>query len=451
MSRLPIRVRLAGAFALAMALVLALAALLVYVRMKETLDDGIDGSLRSRADSLAALVERSGPAITPAEGSLAEPEEAFAQVLDQGGRVRGATGGAVTPALSAAEARRGARESFVLERAVPGVDGHARVLVRPAGGYATATGASLEDRDETLAELIATFAVGAPIAVLLASGVGYLLARSGLGPVESMRRRAEQVSLARSGERLPLPEARDELRRLGETLNEMLARLEAAFEREREFVADAGHELRTPLAALKTDVETALSERAGDDDRRDALTAALAEIDHLAQMAEDLLTAARSADGPLPLHREPTDVRALLEDTRRRFAQRARNEGREIRVEAPAGLSAELDPLRMRQALGNLVDNALRHGEGTVTLGAREGVEIEVRDEGPGIALGQAAFERFARGERTRGGSGLGLAIVRAIAEAHGGEAQIDGARVLISISAAPGTVLSMATKEAQR
>ena len=451
MSRLPIRARLAGAFALAMALVLALAALLVYVRMKETLDDGIDGSLRSRADSLAALVERSGPAITPAEGSLAEAEEAFAQVLDRDGRVRGATGGALTPALSEAEARRGTRESFVLERAVPGVDGDARVLVRPAGGYATATGASLEDRDETLAELIATFAVGAPIAILLASGVGYLLARSGLAPVESMRRRAEQVSLQRSGERLPLPEARDELRRLGETLNEMLARLERSFEREREFVADAGHELRTPLAALKTDVETALSERAGDADRREALTAALAEIDHLAQMAEDLLTAARSADGQLPLHREPANVRELLEQTRRRFAQRARNEGRAIRVDAPAHLTAELDPLRMRQALGNLVDNALRHGEGTVTLRAREGVEIEVRDEGPGIALGQAAFERFARGERTRGGSGLGLAIVRAIAEAHGGEARIDGAAVLISISGAPGTMTTMATKEAER
>jgi signal transduction histidine kinase len=121
----------------------------------------------------------------------------------------------------------------------------------------------------------------------------------------------------------------------------------------------------------------------------------------------------------------------LAERARERFADRTARHGRELRVDAPAGLEARLDPLRMRQALGNLVDNALRHGEGTVTLAGRAAdgaVEVEVRDEGPGFPaeLAERAFERFARGGTGRaGGSGLGLAIVRAIADAHGGSAEL--------------------------
>ena len=246
-----------------------------------------------------------------------------------------------------------------------------------------------------------------------------------------MRERAKRISLTRDGERLPLPEARDEIRRLGETLNEMLGRLEASIERERRFVADAGHELRTPVAVAKTELEVAL--RAKDDAKgRPSLVAALEELDHLAQLAEDLLLIARAGEGPLPVKRDDVDIGELIERTRQRFADRAHEQDREILVQVPAGIRAFVDALRTRQALGNLVDNALRHGAGDIRLSARQergAVEIEVRDEGPGFAAGFAprAFERFAReaGTRVRGGAGLGLAIVRAIAEAHGGTATI--------------------------
>lgn len=152
----------------------------------------------------------------------------------------------------------------------------------------------------------------------------------------------------------------------------------------------------------------------------------------MAQLADDLLLIARAADGRLPVRSETLDVRQLLDQARDRFVDRARREGREIVVDAPAELRAELDPLRLRQALGNLVDNALRHGRGDVTLSALDdggSVRIEVGDEGDGFSpeLAATAFERFARGAdaRTRGGAGLGLAIVLAIAEAHGGTAAI--------------------------
>jgi signal transduction histidine kinase len=278
----------------------------------------------------------------------------------------------------------------------------------------------------------ASFAIGGPIAVLAASLLGYLVASVALRPVEAMRRRAGDVSLSGEKDRLPLPAAHDEIRRLGVTLNEMLARLRESFERERRFVADASHELRTPLAVLKTELEAALRAVHGDAATRESLHAALEETDHLAQLAEDLLLVARVAEGRLPVRPEPIRVDELLEGARHRFGDRARSQGRAVTVDAPAGLAASLDPLRARQALGNLVDNALRHGAGEIRLSARRrdgAVEIDVADEGQGFSdeLEPRAFERFARGDaaRSRGGTGLGLAIVSAIAEAHGGSAAI--------------------------
>ena len=429
MSRLPIRVRLTAAFALAMVVVLAAAGLFVYLRLREDLDDNLRAALETRAQAVAAA--GSADAGAPEEG-----EEGFAQLLARNGRVLDASGGVRGPALTPAELESAASDGdLLIDRRLPGIEGTARVLARAAErppGAVVAVGQSLDDRNETLSGLAASFAVGGPIAVLLASIAGYLLAATGLRPVEAMRRRAREVSLSRAGERLPLPAAQDEIRRLGETLNEMLDRLQRSFERERRFVADAGHELRTPVAVVKTELEGAM--RTGDygPEVREALVAAIEECDRLAQLAEDLLVVARSAEGELPVRPEDLRARELLEDVRERFADRAGQRNRSIRVEAEDGLRLSGDPLRVRQALGNLVDNALRHGDGEIVLRSRRastGVELEVSDTGPGFepAIADRAFERFARGDqaRTRGGTGLGMAIVRAVAEAHGGRAEI--------------------------
>jgi signal transduction histidine kinase len=428
-----------AAFACAMVVVLAAAGLFVYLRMRAQLDESIDSGLRTRADDVAALVTRTGGGLSPLSGRpVDEPEESLAQLLTSDGRVVGGTGGAGKPALPAGEARRASRGPIVLERRVPGIEGTARLVAHPVSAngrsLVVVAGSSLADRDEALSSLIASFAIGMPLAVLAASGFGYLLATTGLAPVEAMRRRAERVSLVSRGERLPLPRAHDEIHRLGETLNEMLARLEASFERERRFVADASHELRTPLAVLKTELEAALASGVDDEPVRESLVAAVEETDHLAQLAEDLLLIARAAEGRLPVRPETVEVRDLLEQARQRFIERARQQGRVIRVRAPEGLRCGLDPLRLRQALGNLIDNALRHGAGAIDLTARRqdgGVEVEISDHGPGFSpeMAPRAFERFARGggARARGGGGLGLAIVRAITEAHGGTATIAG------------------------
>ena len=439
MSRLSIRARLTGAFALAMVAMLAAAGLFVYLELRADLDEAVEESLAGRADAVAAHAAEPGGVPPEEEGrAVDDPEEAFAQLVRPDGAVVDVSGGATQPALSPVEVRDASGGPVTVERPVAGIEGTARVLARPlldsGPGAVLVVGQSLEDPEETLSGLVATFAVGAPVAVLLAS--------AGLKPVDAMRRRAREVSLSQEGERLPVPVARDEVSRLGETLNEMLDRLQQSFERERRFVADASHELRTPIAVLKTEIEGALRAGRHRPEVRDALVAALDECDHLAQLADDLLMVARAAEGRLPVWPETLAVHPVLEGVRRRFADRAKARGREVEVDAPETLTVRADPDRMRQALGNLVDNALRHGEGDVVLRARAGdgsVPLDVSDHGPGFGreIAARAFERFARDDsaRTRGGAGLGMAIVKAVAEAHGGSAELvpgPGARVRI-------------------
>jgi signal transduction histidine kinase len=239
------------------------------------------------------------------------------------------------------------------------------------------------------------------------------------------------VSAAEPDQRLPVPEADDELSRLGNTLNEMLARLESALERERTFVDDASHELRTPLALHKTELELALRYGKSPEELREAIASAIDEVDRLIQLAEDLLVVARSEQGKLALELRQVPLAAVFDDVRERFGARASAAGRSLVVEAPDDPRVDADRLRLEQALTNLVDNALRYGGGEIRLrvGRNDGLlELHVEDGGPGFPpeFIEHAFERFSRADSARGnsGTGLGLAIVEAIARAHRGSAR---------------------------
>ena len=429
MSRLPIRLRVTAAFAVAMAVVLAALGWFLYVRLESHLRTELDTSLQVRADDLAALVREHG-SLAPSGRGLIEPGESFAQLLDRNGNVLDATRPLrVAPLLDAAAIKGATYENLP---SVPGLNDPARLLAIPVPRGVLVVGATRQNNLETLASFRNELLIAGPIALLLASLAGYLLAGLSLRQVESMRRRAAAISAETPGERLPVPSTRDEVERLGSTLNEMLGRLEAGLQRERDFVADAGHELRTPLALLRTELELALRQGQSEEELREALRFSVEEVDRLAQLADDLLLIARYDRGRLPLRVESVDARSLLDSVVTRFQWRADEATRPLASEAPSGLTVRGDRLRLEQALGNLVDNALRHGRGRVTLraaGANGSVELAVEDQGDGFADGFAerAFERFSRAQHDAGGAGLGLAIVRVIAEAHGGSADVSG------------------------
>jgi signal transduction histidine kinase len=434
-ARVPIRIRLTLVFALAAALVLAGAGWLVYDRVASELTRALDEQLRSRAQDLSALVEGGG-SLQSTGGGVVEPGESFAELLAADGRVVDATrpiGRARL--LTTSELRAAARRPLFVNRpSVPGLDEGARVLalpvVRDGRRFVLVAGATRENRAEILGTLLAAFLIGGPIALALMSMAGYALAGAALRPIEAMRGRAAHISTSSLDERLPLTSAHDEVRRLGKTLNDMLERIAEGFSREQRFVADASHELRTPLALLETELELALRHARTKEELEAAIRSAAGEAARLSRIAEDLLLLARARDGRLVLKLEPTDVGDVLHDVARRFGARAEAEGRDLAVTADEPFVVVADALRLEQALGNLADNAFRHGNGAVTLAAsrRNGRgEVHVLDQGAGFApqFLDRAFERFSRADDARAGegTGLGLAIVETIARAHRGEA----------------------------
>jgi signal transduction histidine kinase len=355
--------------------------------------------------------------------SLLAGSEGLARVIRQGARgpVYAETGHALL--LTADELDAARTQSVTTDHA-----GY-RLRAVPVEDKVVLVGDPLDDRQEALDALLAQLLVALPLALVASSVIGYLVAGAALRPIEEMRRRADEISASTSAQRLPLPAAHDEVYRLGETLNEMLERLDSGLERERRFVADASHELRTPLATLKTELEVALRQPRSAAELEHAIESAAEETDRVVRLAENLLLVARSDQGALTVAHDPISADALLIDVAGRFRDSAQAAGRAVEVEEDSGTELIGDRERLQQALGDLVDNAIRHGAGDVRLHAveRDGfVELHVTDEGGFDPLFlPRAFERFTRADdaRTGEGTGLGLAIVDAIARAHGGSA----------------------------
>jgi signal transduction histidine kinase len=427
-NRVPIRIRLTFAFGVAMIVVLATTGLFLYVRLGSSLDRTIEQGLRARAADVAALVQQADTGLADAQFRRA-PGTGFAQVIGPEGHVVDATPGlSRSPLLDARQLARALRGPAFLQSTIG--DEHFRLLAIPVAAQgqrlAVVVGTSLEPRSEALTDMRSQLLIGGPIALLLASLAGYLLAAAALRPVERMGERAATISAASPGRRLPVPRTEDEIARLGIRLNDMLARLEAGLDRERTLVANASHELRTPLALLKTEIELALDGPASAPRLVAALRSAAEETDRLSQLADDLLLLARVDSGELPLRRSQIAVDELLDSIATRFGRRARDASRRIEVTAPAGLTVLADRRRLEQALTNLVENALRYGAGSIRLEAVADsgtLALHVTDEGPGFPAEflDRAFERFSRADGSRAGAGLGLAIVAAIAHAHGG------------------------------
>jgi two-component system, OmpR family, sensor kinase len=441
MRRIPVKLRVTLVFTAVMAVVLAAVGAFLYLRLESSLNSSIDSDLESRSQQLIREMRVVNAGIGEAGRSLLDkrPED-FAQVLLPSGRKFLAHKQPPAPSvLSRHRAAAARRDQVTFERpARSGVP--ERYLARPfqfeKRRLIAVVGASLESRNDALDSLLTLLLIGGPIALLLAAVAGYATVGAALRPVEAMRKRASEVSASGSGQRLPVPRARDELHRLGATLNEMLDRLQTALERERAFVDDASHELRTPLAAHRTELELALRYGATAEELRSAIASAIDEADQLAELAESLLVIARSDKGELALKLEPVGIPDVFAAVRERLGAHAAREGRPLVFEDGSPVAVEADRRRLEQALANLVENALRYGDGTVRVWSRTAdgrMEIHVSDEGPGFPPNflPHAFERFRRADTSRSGdgAGLGLAIVEAIAQAHGGRAGARNAR----------------------
>ena len=448
---LPIRARLTLVTGGLLAAVLAALGTFVYVRLDADLADAVDAGLRSRAEVLLNGAGGTGPG---GSAGLSDADEAFVQVLSRDGTIIESSSGLSAPLLNGDEVATIEGIEF-FERTVPTTEEPvpARLLAVPTDGDdVLVVGASLEDQNEALARLLALFALGGPAAIVFASAIGWVVAGVALRPVERMRIEAQALSGSEPGRRLQVPATNDELSRLADGLNSMLARLELGLERERRFVADASHELRTPLANLRAEIELALRRSRTNEELTDALRSAGEEAERLSLLAEDLLVLARAAEGGLPVQRHPTDVTTLVREEVERFVGRAANLDRTLTVHASETHQASVDPARLRQAVGNLIDNALRHapsgGRVDVTVSRRQAsIEIEIADDGDGLTkeflarLAEPFSRQDASRTRSAGGAGLGLAIVRAVVDAHGGHLRAEngdegGARITIAVPA---------------
>ncbi|HEY5821530.1 MAG TPA: HAMP domain-containing sensor histidine kinase [Propionibacteriaceae bacterium] len=403
-----------------------------YGTLTYAVDRTLDNEALNSAEEVAAMVnENRLPSPVPVSGAQ------LVQVVDARQRVVGGsiTADRLTPLLRPDElARALTGEAVVVDgsrvglseplrtRAVSAGPGNARVSVV----VALPVGDVLATRVVLRNALLITF----PLVLLVVAAVAWRVIGWTLRPVEQLRIGAERISGAGQDERLPVPPAADEIHSLALTLNGMLDRLSAARGRQRAFVADAAHELRSPLASIQAQLEVA--ERLGEGGTLPAEL--LIDVQRLSTLVEDLLLLARS-DADV---RRPARVRALdVADLLTELAERRQHDPVPVQVQAPAGVSVTADPDELRRAVDNLVGNAVRHARSAVALAAevvRDQVLITVSDDGPGVpaAERERVFERFTRLDEARarggGGSGLGLAIARELVTRAGGEVSLQDA-----------------------
>jgi signal transduction histidine kinase len=421
-SRLPVRWRLTLAFACVMAMLLAATGLFVRHRLVANLDNALGASLRSHAADVAALAQQSDTGLTDAKhnnGFGQRPQ--LAQIIDAAGHVTDATAGIPRrPLLSAQALARARAGSVVVDRMLIAPGQPVRLLAVPIKAQGerlvAVVGQSLQERDRAIDDLSGVLLVGGPAALLLASIAGYALTSAALRPVEVMR------------------------------------------SRERSFIADASHELRSPLAMLRTELELMARDQPRGAELQAATASAIEETERLGRLADDLLLLTRADNQRYELRATPVSPGVLVHDAAARARRRAAAPAVRIgdggdRDGDGATLLVLADRDRIAQAIDNMLDNALRHGGSDVELTARAAggsVEIHVLDDGPGFPpeFLPRAWERFSRADtaRTDDGAGLGLSIIRTIAELHGGRADAvnrpgGGADVWITLPAADGRI----------
>jgi heavy metal sensor kinase len=371
-----------------------------------------------RGESAAQLLSPSGTVLESSGDPIAE------RALVAGGALTRAVGG------------ERVRETLTI-----GPDGEdfrilAVRLPQDRGGDVIVVATSLDDVRSSVHRLLALLGIGVPAALAAAGVGGWWLARKALAPVAQMTREASEIEISRLDERVEVPPTADELSRLASTLNGMLDRLQRGVDERRRFVADASHDLRTPLAVMRSELDVSLRSPDLTPGAEEVLTSTREEVERMARIVENLFTLARIDEGGMDLLLEPVDLRRLVDGVVGSMAPLAAERGIDVEVDGDAG-SVRADRMRVEQVVTNLLDNALRYAGAAGRVRAlawrTEGeAGVTVSDTGPGVPseILPRIFERFVRADPSRagsdGGSGLGLAICREIVESHGGRIWVD-------------------------
>jgi signal transduction histidine kinase len=428
------RVTLASTAGLAVAL--AGAALLLASALRVSLIRGLDNSARQGAREVAALEDAGHPPSPVPVG----PGTVSIQVLDRQGQIINVSPDAdrlvplLPPRVAAANARAG--RAVFLNGQPFGLPGEVRVAtVALRGGGTVIAAVAYAPVADSLATLGRALIIGTPVLLVLLAGAVWLIVGSTLRPIAELRRGAQDVTRTGQPRALPVPAAHDEVHSLAVTLNDMLSRLGAAQQRQRGLISDTAHELRSPIASIRAQLEVAL-DHPDSQDWQQTGSDVLADTLRLAALAEDLLVLARLDEADEPRPAQDVELAALAADVVSRYP------------DAPVPvLLAQAEPCQVTgdpdglgRMLSNLIDNAARYAQTQVAVSLTldgQAARLCVADDGPGIPAvdRERAFGRFTRLEADRsrdgedgGGAGLGLAIVRATAWAHGGSAWLEDA-----------------------
>jgi len=445
-----VRGRLTAWYAVILALTLTVVAAGAYGLMARALNARVDDSLRATLEAAGALLaaERTeGENIRQAAASVVEelpPRDQPLVVFDGSGRVlaeRPLAGGARLDTSGLLSRPDGVSLQTASSRHGPVRIAVRRLALPPDGSYVLVTGESLHAVDEELELLGQAMLITLPLALGLAVVGGWLLVSRSLRPISAMCERARQIGEGSLQERLPVANPRDELGTLALTFNELLTRLAAAFDRQRQFMAEASHELRTPVSIVQTAASMTLERRHREgEEYREALGIIADQARRLGRLVDDMFLLARADVGQYPLRPRAVDLDELMREAARAAAVLGRQRGVKVTADVPPEAPYEGDEDLLRRMVLNLLENAVAHtpeGGGVRLELSRQGgaYVVTVADSGTGIPAAEQprVFDRFHRGEGASArtvkhpgtGAGLGLAIARWVAEAHQGRLEL--------------------------
>ncbi|MCE9620803.1 MAG: HAMP domain-containing protein [Actinomycetia bacterium] len=433
-----IRLRITAFATLTVAVVLLCAGLLLVVVQQRIMTDNLDEILQTQSENIEEQISQASlPQVLDQQGS----EDTIAQVVYADTTVLASTANMVGQRALAPPGGDVQRRTEV----IPIDESRYRLLSRRVGDVVIHTGTLIDDIEEASDALRAGLAYAIPaVTMLLGLLIWWLVGRT-LRPVETIRAQVAEISGSNLDRRVPVPATSDEIARLASTMNEMLERVQSSVERQQRFVADASHELRSPLTRVRTELEVDLDHPATADAAA-THRSVLEEVGHLQQLVDDLLHLAR-ADVASVEFDNVVELAPLIEHEVARLAQDR------VRVSTSLGdLSVLGDATQLARLVRNLLDNAIRHATSEVAVacvGMGDVVRLTIDDDGPGIPQHERVrmFERFARMDEARttgaGGTGLGLAIAHDIVDRHGGTIGIEtsplgGARLVVHLLAAP-------------